>query len=987
MQILWLLIIDAVFLALCVGGLMVLRSTKAAAFAVLKRNFIGYFSNLTGYVFLCLFVFLGCVAAFWPHDFFSSNLANLAQLNKYFPIIMLVFIPAITMSVWAEERRQGTDELLLTIPAADFDIVIGKYLAAAAIYTTSLLFSQLYNFVVLNILALGDVDLGLFAATYLGYWFIGLAMLAIGMVASFLTNNLTVAFILGAVFNAPLAFFSLADVMIANQALAQQISQWSYSARFQDFGRGVIGLSSVVFFVMLVVICLYFSMVMIGRRHWSGGRDGESMFGHYLVRSIALVCIGIALTVFLLNNDRLRFDVTSEQISSLSPDTMKLMEDLNDKTVVVEAFLSASVPEDYVRTKVDLKSMLREFDALGGDKVRVKINDNIETFSDAASRAEEQYGIEPQRVMMIGQRGWQEDEIFMGAAFTSGLEKVVVPFFDRGIPVEYELVRSIETAAQPGRRKIGVAQTDAQMMGGFDMQRMAPRPKQELIRELEKQYDVETVDLTSPVKQGAYDVILAIQPSSLPENQLQNLVDAVKNGQPTAIFEDPFPYLFQAPGTGQPRQPAGGGMFGRPNMPEPKGDINKLFDALGLEMVGDGGFGGNFDAHIVWQDYNPYPKTRGASQVTPEWVFVGPGAPGADDPLNSENSITSGLKQLLMLFPGGITNKGKEGLKFTSLIRTGDQTGTLRFDDIRSSQANPMMIEFSRRAGVKRKQFVLAALVEGEKTEEEETSGDDVSESEEADQEGSEDGSDSDSDDSGEDSSDDEPQEEMEPKQKPIKAVFVADIDVVASDFFGVRARPDTEIKWQFDNVTFVLNVIDVLAGVPDFVEIRKRQTRHSTLRMVESATESAREYADDQIAKFDSEFSKAKTEAENRLKEKSRELDKSIKELQDKIQSGLSREELRGLQQQVQAQQRKLLIQQDIEQTRLNNETARLERDRDRQLKKINRDLEREIRNVQTRFKMLAFPSIIPPVLVGVIVFFSRRAREREGISSERRR
>ena len=340
-ELLFLLLIDLAFVGVLLLALVPLVLYKRAAYAVLKRNFVGYFSNPTGYVFLCLFVLLSSFAAFWPHEFFTANLANLGQLNLYLPGIMLVFIPAITMSIWSEERRQGTDELLLTLPAADFDIVIGKYLAAAAIFTASLLFSQISNFTVLLSLAMGDVDLGLFLTTYLGYWLTGLAMLSIGMVASFLTKNLTIGFILGLLFNMPLVFMKMADVLpskvnvpfLSNINLARVVSDWSIASQFDPFGRGVISLSSVVYFVLIILVGLYLSMLLIGARHWYGGRDGHSLLGHYLVRSIAMVVLALSVAAFFSGHDRVRFDMTDGKISSLSPDTKRLVQRVEIRSI------------------------------------------------------------------------------------------------------------------------------------------------------------------------------------------------------------------------------------------------------------------------------------------------------------------------------------------------------------------------------------------------------------------------------------------------------------------------------------------------------------------------------------------------------------------------------------------------------------------------------------------------------------------------------
>ena len=262
--------------------------------AVFKRNFSAYFISPLGYLFICVFVLLTAFAAFWSKGFFNTNLANLDQLNGWFPWIMLFFVPAITMSIWADERRQGTDELLLTIPAGDLEIVLGKYLAVVGIYTVSLAFSLVSNFIVLR--WLGNPDVGLFLGTYAGYWLVGVTMLAVGMVASFLTSNLTVAFVLGLCSMPPLVFADGANLVFSGE-MAQMVKHWGMGDQLRDFGRGVLSFASLVYFAGLTALMLYLSMILIGRRHL---RTGQGMIANHFFYSFAhLLWLGSFFTFWL----------------------------------------------------------------------------------------------------------------------------------------------------------------------------------------------------------------------------------------------------------------------------------------------------------------------------------------------------------------------------------------------------------------------------------------------------------------------------------------------------------------------------------------------------------------------------------------------------------------------------------------------------------------------------------------------------------------
>jgi ABC-2 type transport system permease protein len=910
--------------------------------AIFKRDFVSYFSNPTGYVFICVFVILSALATFWPPEFFANNLANLDQLSRWLPFIMLVFIPAITMSMWAEERRQGTDELLLTIPATDFDVVLGKYLAGVAIFTVSLLFSAFSVFLVFKY-GLGDPDFGLFVSTYIGYWFIGIAMIAIGMVASFVTDNLTVGFILGTLFNMPLALAGVADWFVKDTGLAQQIRRWSALEQFQSFERGVLSLGGMVYFVMIAVVMLYLSMVLIGRRHWQARDEGGSLLGHYVVRAVSLLAVAVGLSALIQNHNWLRADISSEQLSSLSPDTIRLIRELKDDDdvhpIVIDAYVSPQVPTDYAPVKINLLSALDELKALGGDKIRV-VNHEIQNYGEEAELAEKNFNIRPTE-QVVSEAGSQTvEEFFMGIAFTSGLDKVVVPFLNKGIPVEYELVRSILTVSRPKRLRLGVVETGIPLMDAASADGSRDWP---LITELRKQYEVSSVDPSQPIA-DTYDVLLVAQPSMLGPQELDHLVDAVKAGTPTALFEDPFPYFFPpqiAAGTGEPKMSQMGGMagmFGGPQT-EPKGDIEQLWRLLGVTMN---------PTQVVWQDY--LPEESVSVMADPQWVFIDRGN-GAQHPFDDENPISSGLNQLLLLYPGSFLQEPESKLKFDQLAVTGaDNSGTVATQALARAERERANREVFTRQRTK-DVYTVAAQVKGVPPADELVLEEKISDENDP-----------------ADKLDENPAAEK-PQQPEINVVLVGDIDWMIPSFFVIRERGEENFLEATQNVTFMLNIIDALAGDERFLEIRKRARRHRTLTRIDEATGGAREKAAEDQKKFLTEIQTSIDEANSAFEAKIRAVEE---------RKGLSRLERETLISQVRR----------VEQNKLQDQLTSLEAQRRRKLKEIEYELEQDVRTVQDRYKLRAIllPPILP-LLLALLVFFRRREAERQGVARERMR
>jgi len=778
------------------------RIDRRAIMALVRRDLRMYFSNPSGYVFITLFIFLSAVAAFWQDRFFMNNLANLDQLNALFPLLLMFFIPALTMAIWSEERKLGTDELLLTLPATDLEIVLGKYLAALGIYTASLALSFSH---VLVLIWLGSPDLGLMLGNYFGFWLAGAAMIAVGMVASLLTSNATIAFILGAILCSLFVMIDTAAGVLSETA-GRVLAPLGIFDHFDDFARGVVSLPGVLYFVAVAGLMLYLNVMLIGRRHWPVKADGWSMGVHQTVRAVAVFVALLSLGT-VLSRASLRLDVTAERLHTLSRETRTLLADLPaDRPVFIQAFISPDVPEHYVQTRLNLLGFLREIDSLGGSKVEVLIQDT-EPYTETARLARERFGITSRRIPHLSSARAGFVDMFLGVAFTSGAEEQVIPFFDRGLPAEYEITRSIRVVARADRRRIGVVNTEVKMFGGMDFETSRTQQSWPVVEELKKQYEVVQISAETPITEQV-DALLVALPSAMPQEAMDNVRAFIEAGHPALLLVDPMPLINPSLAPAE-RQGANRNPFMQEAPPPPRGDAQGFLAALGVQ----------WDPMMIrWDSYNPHPDL---ANLPPEFIFVGKGN-GNPEPFNQNHNASRGLQEVVLLYPGSLEPLAVAGAEFTPLLTTGPMSGGFNYYQVmQRGFLGTVSLNRNLPHRADGQQRVVAAQLKGPVGE----------------------------------------------GGAGTNVIVVADLDFISDQFFQIRSMGPPNLN--FDNVTFFLNCMDVLVGDDSFIALRGRRVRHRTLERVEQQTSQFIDKRAADESEAETEAQKALEEAQKRLDEK----------------------------------------------------------------------------------------------------------------------
>lgn len=465
--------------------------------SILQKEITSYLSSLVAYVTIGVFLLvLGLFLWVFPDSsILDYGYAGLESLFSTAPYLFMFLIPAITMRSLAEERKEGTFELLFTRPLKDWEIVTGKYLACLLIVLFALLPTLVYYFSVSTLgTPQGNVDTGAVIGSYIGLFLLGAAFAAIGLFASSITKNQIIAFTV-AVF---LCFFFYSGFDSLSQLLSLQelgLQSLGITQHYQSVSRGVLDTRDLVYFILLAGLFTWLTLFILIKQRQKKLR-GTIM--------LSLLAIFVSLGV-LSQYAFTRFDFTTEERFTISPISRQIMDSL-PKPVKVTVYLQGSgFPAGFKRLQGATKDMLSDLQAYSHGKLQFEFVDPLKGLSEEqqnnALQTLTDKGLTPQSWSFKTDDGVIQKVLVSSALVSSNGNEVAVNLLQRRIGLsddesinnsiqnlEYAFSSAIKKAVASGKPLIGFTEGHHELS---DLQ------LHYAMADLEDGYKVGRIDLTT----------------------------------------------------------------------------------------------------------------------------------------------------------------------------------------------------------------------------------------------------------------------------------------------------------------------------------------------------------------------------------------------------------------------------------------------------------------------------------------------------------
>ncbi len=683
---------------------------------ILRRDLGAYFTSPIGYIFMIVYVLIS--VGLYITSFFTYPMADMRPYFTNLPILLCVFIPAVTMRVWAEERKENTWELLLTFPMKSSQLVLGKFLASFIFFALTVASTIT---VPIMLIALGKPDLGAMISGYLGTLLLGAFFLSIGVFFSGFFKDQIVAFVVTLL--ACFAIFLVGTEFIAayldgmKPGLGSLLSQLvGVADHYNAFGRGVVEVADLLYFVAWTLLFLLLNILYIE------GRSRPKAQATFATALAICLVIGLLFNWLLTGSTIARFDVTEDKVYTVSPASQEILSKLdtpvqaklyitprdkmptgmtqleqNITDKLEELRLAAKGKLQYSTVYLDVANVLDE----GKGEEEKKEDENDET--KAIEKRMLDKGVEPFSV-----RAMSSDEVVnkliyssIGIGYKDKKEEIIPQIMPQSLDeLEYQVVSTVYKLTREKAPIVAlVAPKEAvnidpqyrrmlEQMGQPIPTSEDPYEYLEKILEHEK-YEVRRVDITqdSPLP-DEYDTLVVVNPRELNDRQRYEINHAIASGKSTVIAVQNYEWDYR---------PSRSGMS--VNKREEKPQINDLLKSYGLEVSDE-----------VLMDVNHVPLTvqggnslqallgGGTTVNLPIHILVN------SNSMAQDNSITSRLASVFYLWGSPIKidqdEMKKYGLDAKVLMTTTDRAWTASgagqfpnsaFDKPASGQKYPLM--------------------------------------------------------------------------------------------------------------------------------------------------------------------------------------------------------------------------------------------------------------------------------------------------------
>ena len=619
--------------------------------SVFKREFKAYFDSPVAYVFMVAFLVLAGFLTFGVAMFYERRQADLTPFFFWHPWIYLLLVPAATMGTWADERRNGTAELLLTLPITLWDALIGKFLAAWSFIGIALACTFP---VTLTTAYLGSPDWGAVFCGYVGSFLLAGAASAIGVFASALSRSQVIGFVsaLGLTFAMLIIGFDPVVNAVANwgvpMAAVNAVASCSLMSHYEALRRGVIDFADIGYYLGVVVFMMTAAKVATDARKSTGGVG------------LALLAVVIGAVCFILSALPLRIDFTAESLYTLSKGSKAVLSKL-DKEVTIKYYFSSSSAEVPMALKTyaqQVQNLLKEYELAGGGNLSLEAYDP-KPDSDAEEWAQ-RYGIEPQTVNPLGAG------VYFGLVAVCGEhEETLSRLSPRSeSTLEYDITRLVTRVAWPERPVIGLMTSLKGVLGGQPdqmamMQGRQPDPGWAAFGELAKDYDVRAIEPTAEKIDDDVKTLVVLHAKDLSEKTLFAIDQFVIRGGRLIACVDPMSVMDLIASRQQqnPMMMQMGGQDG-------PSTLGKLFDAWGV----------TFDTSKIVADLAASTRLgagNGRAEENPAFLSLGVAN------MSKSDLVVSGLTQVMLPFSGAFTFAKTEGIEVEPLILSSKEDACL----------------------------------------------------------------------------------------------------------------------------------------------------------------------------------------------------------------------------------------------------------------------------------------------------------------------